>query len=143
MDDIRLIDSRTGEYIGDYNDFSFEYKDDLNGLDLKIVNKSDRVKQDLVKILLTPYSIRPYVNYGSLLPSIKDVRLSDSSLADTVSDDIISSISYLSSIETSTDEEEQIANISKLEVEVLFNRMIINLIVATVSGYQLKLNFEV
>jgi len=138
MDDLKYLGSKSGDFIGDNNDLV------INELgDLVIVNGVDRLKQDIVKILLTPYTLQPYPNYGSLLPSLKGISVTDTSLTSRVTDDIITSLRYLDLGETSEVESERISEITTLTAEYALSTLNITLTILARNSEQFNFSFEV
>ena len=134
MFDIKLLGSAKGEIYGDFNDISF----DANG-DVNVISGADRIKQDIVKILITVSGNLPYVNYGTFLSKLVNSRYSDEKLLSSVNDEVISAIQYLVSNEESIDGDEIIDEITTLEVSFEEREVLIDLVVTTLARKELNL----
>lgn len=138
MDDIQYIGSRTGVYTGDFNDVSF-----TNVGDLAVVSGPDRLKQDIIKILLTEQGLMPYPNYGTQLYTMRNVNPNDSRVLSDVAEDIESALRYLDALEPTTDLAERIGEITTLETSYADSAISILLEITTASRSSLNLTFQV
>ncbi len=134
MFDIKLLGSTKGDIYGDFNDISF----DVNG-DVDVISGTDRVRQDIVKILITVSGNLPYVNYGTFLPKLVNSRYTDEKLLSSVNDEVIAAIQYLVSNEESIDGDEIIDEITTLEISFEEREVLINLVATTLSRKELNL----
>lgn len=137
MDDLKLLGSRTGEFVGDLNDVSF-----VNG-DLDVVSGSDRLTQDMVKVLLTEKGLMPYPNYGSALPYLRGSNYNDPNLLSLVSDEVLTALRYLYLIEESSDTTERLGEITSLDVEASRSSILVTIAATTAARTAINLNLEV
>jgi len=138
MYDVKYLGSRTGVYTGDFNDVSF-----TNTGDLDTVSGSGRLKQDVVKILLTEQGLMPYPNYGTQLSFMRNVNPNDTRVLSDVADEVESALRYLDALEPSTDLSERIGEITSLETSYADSAISILLNITTAERTTIDLNFLV
>lgn len=113
-----MIDAKfvrnTGQYT-QFNDIKFIAKP-FGKCDIETIDTTDRVGQDIVKILQTPSGGFPYVQYGCMLPLIMLQPLKGLDLLGDVQQSIIDAIKYLIAREPSTSSTEQIGSINDCTV---------------------------
>ena len=113
MSDIKLtgIDV-SGTFVGEWNDFSF-----TGTQDLEIVEGADYTKQKVTKILLTPMgSNTNFPGYGTRLQSAIHGDLDNTLVQGQIVDAILNAITYLETLETSTNPAERITAIEDVDV---------------------------
>jgi hypothetical protein len=110
--------------------------------DLAAVEGAARIKQDVVKILLTELGLMPYPNYGSSLPSLVGSDPFSTSLLDTVSSEVISNIHYLIFSEESQLLTEQIAEIKTLDVSFANGTVMVNMVLISRAAEEIALGFS-
>jgi phage baseplate assembly protein W len=137
MDDLKFIGSRTGEFIGDLNDIA------IVGGDIDLVSGSDRLLQDMIKVLLTEKGLMPYPNYGSALPYLRGSNYSDPNLLSLVSDEVLTALRYLYLIEESDVKTEQLGEITTMDVEFSGSSILVTIAATTAARTAINLNLEV
>lgn len=111
--------------------------------DIQYIDKSDRLKQDITKILITERGLMPYPNYGTLLPLLPATSPTDVNLLPTLSDDIIVAMRYLDLIETSTEDDERIGEITTLDLEFQNSTIAITLNYDTLARTLANIRLEI
>lgn len=110
MKDLKYIQSVWDSTIG-ISDINY----DANG-DIICVENEDRLRQDIVKILITESGVLPYPNYGTILPLIpNNVRYSQEIL-DTIATSIIASLRYMTLGDSTANPRERISAVDNLDV---------------------------
>ena len=135
MIDLKYIDA-VKPHPGSFNDIEITPEGDI-----ATISGYERVKQDIVKILMTEMGMMPYPNYGSNLNTIPNTSAYDPTLLDSVANEVISSVNYLVLAEESPDPTEQISEITTLDVSVNTN-VKIALSVKTKDNETLPLGFS-
>ena len=121
---------------GAYNDIEITADGDI-----ATVDGSGRVKQDVVKILLTEVGLMPYPNYGSSLPLLPGNTPYSPTLLNLVASEVESAIHYLTLVEDSPEDTERISEIRNLEVS--FDTDIhINFVIRTLDTNDIVLGFS-
>jgi len=121
-----------------YNDIEFNADGDIVTLD-----GVDRVRQDIVKMLQTEMGLMPYPNYGTNLNAVPGNTPYDSTLLNAIASEIISAIHYQILNETSTQANEQVAEIRKLSVNYSGSAITIDLSIWTRDQQEIVLGVTV
>lgn len=111
--------------------------------DIQIVLGSDRLKQDVTKILITERGLAPYPNYGTILASVVGARSSDTDVLSFVADDVITALKYQSLLERSTTLDEILGQIVQLDVEFSSSALLITLQLETAAKTSVDLQFTI
>ena len=128
------------KYIAAIKDVPTPYNDIEIGPDGDIITLEGiaRVKQDVVKILLTENGLLPYPNYGTSLPSLPGIASGSTSLLNNVSSEVISAIQYLVLNEESQLPSEQIDSLTTLDVS--YSNSAINIAMTIVTKDQAEVD---
>jgi hypothetical protein len=111
MEDIKLLNSLSKEYYGDFNDIDFSHGE------LATVTGSARFKQQLVKALLTQIRSHPFFSgYGSELPGYINKRLFDDELPGNIKNTILTTISYLREADPTVETSERIKTVDHIDI---------------------------
>ena len=137
MIDLKYIDAIKATP-GGYNDIEITRDGDI-----AVLAGTDRVKQDVVKIILTETGLMPYPNYGSSLPSMPGNTSYDQTLLNTVANEIISDIHYLINVETSQVLAEQISELKTLDVTFSDNQIQAVIVLLTEDNTEILIGFTV
>ena len=137
MIDLKYIDALKTTP-GGYNDIEITADGDIATID-----GYARVKQDVVKIILTETGLMPYPNYGSSLPSMSGNTPYDTTLLNTVANEVISDIHYLVNTETSQQLSEQISDLKSLDVSYSNSQIQVGLVLLTKDNTEVAVGFSV
>jgi len=137
MIDLKYIDA-IKQTPGGYNDIEITEDGDIATID-----GAARVKQDMVKILLTETGLMPYPNYGSILPSMSGNTPYDTTLLNTVANEVISDIHYLINTETSQVLSEQISELKSLDVNYSNSQIQVAVVLLTKDNTEVAAGFSV
>ena len=113
----------------------------LNYKDISTLEGESRIKQSVIKCLLSERGREPFIGYGS---GMKDYinngtyNITDPRTLAKIKDDMIQSLSYLVKIETSTDADEQIKEIKSLKMTVSGSTITISMELILQSGKELS-----
>ena len=136
MIDLKYIDAVKPTPMG-YNDIEWTADGDI-----AVIEGPDRVKQDVVKILLTETGLMPYPNYGSSLPSMSGNTPYSTTMLDAISNEVISDMHYLILGEESQVPSEQISELKSMDVSFSDNRVQLSLVVLTRDNTDIQLGFS-
>lgn len=141
MPDIKFIKINSVDKIFEptYNDIEF-----LDNNDIAQVYDSDYVVQAVGKVLKTDKNDSvPFPNYGTNLSQIRKQVTGNALLENQVASDVISSISYIRTLEESPSESEQIAGITNMVAQTInidksTKAVSVDLMVVAKNGKQVK-----
>jgi phage baseplate assembly protein W len=133
------------KYIAAIKDVPTAFNDIEIGADGDIVTLAGtaRVKQDVVKILLTELGLLPYPNYGTSLPTLPGTESSDPSLLNSVSSEVISAVQYLVLNEESQVPSELIDSLKTLSVSYAASAINIAMTIVTKDQAEVDAGFTV
>lgn len=125
---------------GAFRDFKF----DRNG-DLQYVDGPDRVKQNIVKILLTVKGRNSkYPDYGSLLQRISNIKYNKDKKSELIKESILQALTYLDIVEESDEPDEVIEQIKSMKIVPSDDprEIIIDMLIKLESGDELQISLE-
>lgn len=142
MKDLKYLTSSIDGVIGTNSDLSFVSAEGGN-VDLATVDLSDRVSQDITKILLTETGTLPYPNYGAGLSTYIYRTFNSIDILDQVQKAILSAIYYLIFREPSANPAERIGSIDDISVSYDDRTIVSDISLTTEKGAGINLEATV